>query len=247
MSRVTVGGETTKGASLFDILSLGSLGGGNKPLVTSADTRPSVGGGFTTSAGNTTLKPSGGLRFAANPATRGSMKALGNTVRLAGPASVGLLGLLSALGELEDDRPGETRGKNIADATGMGLGTATGAAIGGILGGMTPLGPLGAIGGSYLGSMLLGQAGKAASGGLYNLFDDPKARQKKDLIDNARMAMQLQYEAGLLNAELQRRQLNDAQARANEANFYNTANQSLLNRQQNAAATTQAVLQAIGY
>ena len=61
------------------------------------------------------------------------------------------------------------------------------------------------------------------------------------------MAMQLQYEAGLLNAELQRRQLNDAQARANEANFYNTANQSLLNRQQNAAANTQAVLQAIGY
>ena len=245
MSRVTVSGKTNKGPSIMDILGLGSLGGGSKPLVTSADARPSVGGGFTTSAGNTTLKPSGALRMAANPATRSSMRALGNTLRFAGPVSVGVLGLLSALGELEDDRPGETKGKNIADAAGMGLGTTAGAVLGGALG--VPLGPLGIAGGSYLGSVLLGQAGKAASGGLYNLFDDPKARQKKDLIDNARMAMQLQYEAGLLNAELQRRQLNDAQARANEANFYNTANQSLLSGQQNAAAQTQAVLQAIGY
>lgn len=242
MSRVTVGGEKTKGASLFDILSLGSLGGGNKPLVTSADARPALGGGFTTSAGNTTLKPSGGLRFAANPATRGSMRALGNTLRIAGPTSAGILGVLSALGELDD--PEESRGKNIADATGMGLGSAGGAIAGGILG--APLGPLGVLGGSYLGSMLLGQAGKAATGGLYNLFDDPEARQKKKVIDNARLAMQLQYEAGLLNAELQRRQLNEAAARANEANFYNTANQSLINSQATGSAQTQAVLQAIG-
>ena len=242
MSRVTVSGKTKKGPSLLDILSLGSLGGGNKPLVTSSDARPSVGGGFTTSAGNTTLKPSGGLRMAANPATRNALRSLSNTARFAGPASVGVLGLLSALGELDD--PEESRGKNIADAAGMGLGSAGGAIAGGFLG--APLGPLGVLGGSYLGSMLLGQAGKAATGGIYNLLDDPEERQRKKVIDNARLAMQLQYEAGLLNAELERRQLNDAAARANEANFYNTANQSLINSQATGSAQTQAVLQAIG-
>lgn len=229
MSRVTVSGKANKGNSLIDILGLGSLSGGSKPLVTSADARPSVGGGFTTSAGNTTLKPSGGLRMAANPATRGAMKAVGNTLRFAGPVSVGVLGLLSALGELEDDRPGETKGKNIADAAGMGLGTTTGAVVGGILG--APLGPLGIAGGSYLGSLLLGQAGRAAGGGLYNLLDDPKARAQADAIEQAQLEMGLRRDALMMIKDIQRKEADDALQRANEANFYNTANQAVINSQ----------------
>ena len=229
MAKITGDDNSGKGFSLIDILGLGSLGGGRrKPVITSADTRPVVGGGFTTPhTGNTTLKPSGGLRMAANPATRGTMRALGNTLRFAGPTTVGVLGLLNALGELEDDRPGETKGKNIADAAGMGLGTTAGAVLGGVLG--APLGPLGVVGGSTLGSMLLGQAGRAATGGLYNLFDDPKARAKKDVIESIEQGLKLQYDAALLQQGLEARAANDALQRANEANFYNTANQTVLN------------------
>lgn len=230
MAKITGDDKSGKGFSLVDLFGLGSLGGGRpKPQITSADTRPVVGGGFTTSAGNTTLKPSAGIRMAANPATRGTMRALGNTLRFAGPTTVGVLGLLNALGELEDDRPGETKGKNIADAAGMGLGSAGGAVLGGILGGLTPLGPLGVVGGSALGSMLLGQAGRSATGGIYNLFDDPKARAKQDVIESIEQSLKLQHDAALLQQGLEARAANDALQRANEANFYNTANQAVLN------------------
>lgn len=245
MAKITGDDTSGKGFSLIDILGLGSLGGGRrKPLVTSADTRPVVGGGFTTPhTGNTTLKPSGGLRMAANPATRGTMKALGNTLKIAGPTSVGVLGLLSALGELDD--PSETKGKNVADAAGMGLGSAGGAVLGGVLGGLTPLGPLGVIGGSALGSMLLGQAGKSALGGVYNFFDDPRERQKKEVIEAIRTQIALDNEAAVLSQQLQRRALDDAQQRAIEAGYYNTGNQAILNSQAMQNNLNQSVLQAI--
>lgn len=232
--RVTRSGELG-GFSLKDLLGRGE---GSKATITTADSRPVFGGGITTSidpsnpgSANTTLKPRNALRMAANPATRNSLKALGNVTRLAGPTSVGVLGLLSALGELSDDDPGETKGKNIADAAGMGLGSAGGAVIGGILGGLTPLGPLGALGGSYLGSMLLGQAGKAATGGLYDLFDDRDARIQQEAIKRAQLEMGLQRDALMMLKDIQRLEADDRLQRANEANFYNTANQAVINSQ----------------
>ena len=79
------------------------------------------------------------------------------------------------------------------------------------------------------GSKLLGDGGRALAGGLYNIIDDPKARAKKDIIESIEQSLKLQYDAALLQKGLEARAANDALQRANEANFYNTANQTVLN------------------
>ena len=166
------------------------------------------------------------MRMAAGKGARMAMRA----APIAVPLGTGVLGVLDAFEELEDNRPGETRQKNIADAIGRGGGSIAGTVLGAGLGMFTGVAapivsPLLAI----AGSKLLGDGGRALAGGLYNIIDDPKARAKKDIIESIEQSLKLQYDAALLQKGLEARAANDALQRANEANFYNTANQTVLN------------------
>lgn len=78
-----------------------------------------------------------------------------------GLGTAGITGLMSAIDELNSQDPTRTGEQKIGGALGAGaLGTG-GAVLGGILGGMTPLGPLGSV----IGAGLLGSAGSALGGG----------------------------------------------------------------------------------
>lgn len=88
-----------------------------------------------------------------------------------------LSGLLAAGQELNNPDPTRSSLQNAAAAAGSGLGTTGGAVVGGILGGMTPLGPVGALIGSSLGAALAGTAGKGLAD-MVTGFMEPSAEEK---------------------------------------------------------------------
>tara|TARA_R100001510_G_C7639022_1_gene196788 strand:- start:798 stop:1319 length:522 start_codon:yes stop_codon:yes gene_type:complete len=160
------------------------------------------------------------------------------------PLGAGILGILAAVEELEDTDPGETRGKNVADAAGRAIGSTGGAILGGVLG--APLGPLGVAGGSILGSTLLGNAGRSVTGGLYNLVSSPEERVAyQEQLKNKRGLANLRELAGLQLA-LERRRADDAAARDLEANYRNTLNQMMVNEQVLDAQQQAAMMAMIG-
>ena len=179
-------------------------------------------------AGSSVAQGASKMRMAASPAIMGTLRTTGRVV----PYAAGITGILTALEELEDDGLGETREKNIADFAGRAGGSALGTVIGGGLGTLTgPAAPIAipalAAAGSYLG----GIGGRAVGGGLYNLFNDPKAREQADAIKRAQLEMGLRRDALMMIKDIQRMEADDALQRANEANFYNTANQAVINSQ----------------
>jgi phage tail tape-measure protein len=140
-------------------------------------------------AGSSVAQNASKMRMAASPAIMGTLRTTGRVV----PYAAGITGILTALEELEDDRLGESREKNIADFSGRAGGSLLGTVLGGGLGALTgPAAPIAVPAFAAAGSYLGGIGGRAVGGGLYNLFNDPKA---------------------------------------NEANFYNTANQAVINSQ----------------
>jgi len=180
-------------------------------------------------------------RMALSPAAMQSLKGLATR---GVPLGAGILGILSAVQELEDTRPGETRGKNVADAAGRAIGSTGGAILGGVLG--APLGPLGVAGGSILGSTLLGNAGRSVTGGLYNLVSSPEERAAyQEQLKNKRGLANLRELAGLQLA-LERRRADDAAARDLEANYRNTLNQMMVNEQVLDAQQQAAMMAMIG-
>ena len=180
-------------------------------------------------------------RMALSPAAMQSLKGLATR---GVPLGAGILGVLAAVEELEDTRPGETRGKNVADAAGRAIGSTGGAILGGVLG--APLGPLGVAGGSILGSTLLGNTGRALTGGLYNLVSSPEERAAyQEQLKNKRNLANLRELANMQLA-LDRRRADDAAARDLEANYRNTLNQMLVNEQVLDAQQQAAMMAMLG-
>ena len=105
------------------------------------------------------------------------------------PYAAGITGILTALEELEDDRLGET-GKRTSPLDGRAGGSLLGTVIGGGLGALTgPAAPIAVPAFAAAGSYLGGIGGRAVGGGLYNLFNDPKAREQADAIKRAQLEM----------------------------------------------------------
>ncbi len=180
-------------------------------------------------------------RMALSPAAMQNLRGLATR---GVPLGAGILGILAAVEELEDTDPGETRGKNVADAAGRAIGSTGGAILGGVLG--APLGPLGVAGGSILGSTLLGNAGRSVTGGLYNLVSSPEERVAyQEQLKNKRGLANLRELAGLQLA-LERRRADDAAARDLEANYRNTLNQMMVNEQVLDAQQQAAMMAMIG-
>ena len=180
-------------------------------------------------------------RMALSPAAMKSLKGLATR---GVPLGAGILGILAAVEELEDNRPGETRGKNVADAAGRAIGSTGGAILGGVLG--APLGPLGVAGGSILGSTLLGNTGRALTGGLYNLVYSPEERAAyQEQLKNKRDLANLRELANMQLA-LDRRRADDAAARDLEANYRNTLNQMMVNEQVLDAQQQAAMMAMLG-
>lgn len=189
----------------------------------------------------------GGVRKAG---ALGFSNSLNNLVRSSGGRLIGaggLLALLNAAGELSDDRPGETRGKNLADAAGSAVGGvsggALGAAIGGAVGSAVPIigTGIGALAGGAIGGMIGGDAGAGVGGGIFNLLNDPEKRRKAALMQDMRDAMALDLEARQLSAALSRQALNEEAARQKDMALNNLANQMAVNRQAIMLADRQAL------
>ncbi len=189
----------------------------------------------------------GGVRKAG---ALGFSNSLNNLVRSSGGRLIGaggLLALLNAAGELSDDRPGETRGKNLADAAGSAVGGvsggALGAAIGGAVGSAVPIigTGIGALAGGAIGGMIGGDAGAGVGGGIFNLLNDPEKRRKAALMQDARDAMALDLEARQLQAALTRQALNEEAARQKDMALNDLANQMAVNRQAIMLADRQAL------
>ena len=125
----------------------------------------------------------------------------------------------------------ESREKNIADFSGRAGGSLLGTVISGGLGALTgPAAPIAVPAFAAAGSYLGGIGGRAVGGGLYNLFNDPKAREQADAIKRAQLEMGLRRDALMMIKDIQHMEADDALQRANEAN-YNTANQAVINSQ----------------
>jgi|TARA_B100000085_G_scaffold256668_1_gene257387 hypothetical protein len=166
-------------------------------------------------------------RMALSPQAVGALRGF---ARFGVPISAGLVGILDAVNELEDTRPGETRGKNTADALGRGAGSTLGAILGGIGGGIVG-GPFGAAGGSVLGSYLLGNAGRGVGGALFNLISDPESRAAYQEEKRADRRLAQVRRVADMQLALDRRRMDDAAARDLEANYQNAVNQMMLNNQ----------------
>ena len=196
---------------------------------------------------NAAKNATGGVRKAAGLKFSNQLNDLvrGSKGRLIGAGS--LLALLNAAGELSDTRPGETRGKNLADAAGSAAGGlsggALGASIGASIGSVVPIigTGIGALVGGGIGASIGADAGAGVGGGIFNIFNDPVKRAQAARIQDARDAMALDLEARQLQAAVTRQALNEEMARQKDMSLNNLANQMALNRQAITLADRQAL------
>ena len=121
--------------------------------------------------------------------------------RVAGLGSI--LTLLSAASELND--PTESAGRNIAQATGSGIGGIGGGAGGAILGGILTAGnPLGVLVGSAIGNALGGSAGKGLATFAADVAEgSPEDRAIRNMSKQARAAAEAEAERARILMPLQ--------------------------------------------
>lgn len=121
--------------------------------------------------------------------------------RVAGLGSI--LTLLSAASELND--PTESAGRNIAQATGSGIGGIGGGAGGAILGGILTAGnPLGVLVGSAIGNALGGSAGKGLATFAADIAEgSPEDRAIRNMSKQARAAAEAEAERARILMPLQ--------------------------------------------
>lgn len=172
-----------------------------------------------------------------------------------GLAAGGVGGLMAAGNELNNPDPTVSNAQRIAGAAGAGLGTAAGTTLGAVLGGMTPLGPLGAAVGGFLGGQLGAGAGSLARAGvgLFEASPEQKAlaafQRQADAQTEAEAKRMLallpiQERAAKFASDTEIERMRQMQTIQSMADAYR--NQQLASAQQ-AALTTQGLFSGLGF
>ena len=149
----------------------------------------------------------------------GTLKTTGRVV----PYAAGITGILTALEELEDDRLGESREKNIADLWSswwFALGTVIGGGLGALTGPAAPI-----AGFRQRRRWFIPWRHRWSCCWRWPLQHVQRSKEEQADAIKRQLEMGLRRDALMMIKDIQRMEADDALQRANEANFYNTANQ----------------------
>lgn len=115
-----------------------------------------------------------------------------------------LTGLMAAGSELNNPDPTVGDLQRMGGATGAFTGSGLGTAIGATLGGMTPLGPLGALAGGAIGGSLGGSLGGGAGRGVAGLFEaSPESRALRAYEQQSNAALEAELKRATALAPIQ--------------------------------------------
>lgn len=161
-----------------------------------------------------------------------------------------LTGLFAAGSELNNPDPSVSDGERVGGAVGAGGGSMLGTAAGAALGGMTPLGPVGALIGGAIGGSLGGSLGSGAGRGVAGLFaESPEDKAIRDYRKQSAAALDAELRRTTALAPLQQKMAELAIAnevkRAGQMSVIDNLRNSFLQQQASNAAQSLAATQGL--